>query len=54
MNFLKMVLAASIGQIIVLLIVQGFVHSYFGRNAREEVSRFFDRFSKHIRKQRSK
>jgi len=50
MDFLKMVLAASIGQIAVLIIVQGFSNSYFGRNAKEEVSRWFDQLSKHVQK----
>jgi hypothetical protein len=52
MTFLKMILAASIGQIVVLLIVQGFAQSCWGRNAREEVSRWFDQLSKHMRKQK--
>jgi hypothetical protein len=50
MDFLKMILAASIGQIAVLIIVQGFSNSYFGRNAKEEVSRWFDQLSKHVQK----
>jgi len=49
-SFLWMVLAASIGQILVLIIVQGFANSYFGRNAKEEVSRWFDQMSKHVQK----
>lgn len=54
MNFLKMILAASIGQILVLIIVQGFSNSYFGRNAKEEVSRWFDQMSKHMTKNKEK
>jgi len=54
MKFLTIVLAASIGQIITLLLVQGFAQSYWGRNAREEVSRWFDKMSKHMRKQKPK
>lgn len=52
MKFLIMILAASIGQIITLLLVQGFTQSYWGRNIREEVSRWFDQLSKHMRKQK--
>jgi uncharacterized protein YggT (Ycf19 family) len=54
MSFLKMVIAASIGQIAVLIIVQGFSNSYFGRNAKEEVSRWFDQLSKHMTKNKEK
>lgn len=50
MNFWTTVLAASIGQIITFLFVQGFTQSYFGRQAREELSRWFDSMSKHMRK----
>jgi hypothetical protein len=48
-----MILAASIGQIITWIIVQGFEQSYFAKNAREEITRFWDRLSKHIRKQKN-
>lgn len=50
MSFLTFILASAIGQILVLIIVQGFSNSYFGRNAKEEISRFFDKFSKHVQK----
>jgi len=50
MNFLKLILASFIGQILVWILVQGFTQSYFGRNAKEEVSRWFDQLSKHMRK----
>ena len=50
MDFLKMVLAASLGQILTIILVQGFTNSYFGRNAKEEVSRWFDQMSKHVQK----
>jgi hypothetical protein len=46
------VLAASLGQIITFLLYQGFINSYWGRNCREEVSRWFDSFSKHMQKQK--
>jgi hypothetical protein len=51
MIFLKMVLAASVGQIITWAIVQGFEQSYFGKNIREEISRWINQLSKHMRKQ---
>ncbi|MHA1753194.1 MAG: hypothetical protein ACTSYZ_12595 [Candidatus Helarchaeota archaeon] len=50
LNFLKMVLAASCGQIIIWIIARGFEESYWGRNSREEITRFFDKFSKHVQK----
>jgi len=52
MTFLSTILAAAIGQILVLVIVQGFSNSYFGHNSKEEVSRFFDKLSKHVQKQK--
>ena len=52
MNFIETTLAATLGQTIAFLLYQGFVNSYWGRNAREEVSRWFDRMSKHMRKMR--
>lgn len=52
MNFWLTMLAASLGQIIVFILVEGFKQSYWGRNAREEVSRWFDQLSKHMRKQK--
>jgi hypothetical protein len=54
MKFLLMVLAASLGQILTIILVQGFTNSYFGRNAKEEVSRWFDQLSKHITKNKEK
>ena len=50
MKFLMMVMAASIGQIITLLLVQGFAQSYFGKQAREELTRIWDSMSKHVQK----
>jgi hypothetical protein len=52
MKFLMMVLAASIGQIITLLLVQGFAQSYFGKQAREEITRIWDSMSKHVQKEK--
>lgn len=51
-QFWLTVLAASLAQIITYLLYQGFVQSYFGKNAREEISRWFDSLSKHMRKQK--
>jgi hypothetical protein len=53
-SFLWMVLAASIGQIITFIIVEGFKQSYWGRNAREELTRIWDSFSKHMTKNKEK
>jgi hypothetical protein len=52
MNFFKMILAASIGQILTWIIVQGFEKSYWGTQAREEITRFWNNLSKHMRKQK--
>jgi hypothetical protein len=52
MKFLTMVLAASCGQIITWILVQGFEQSYFGKQAREELTRIWDSMSKHMRKQK--
>jgi len=52
MTFLKMVMAAFIGQVLVFILVEGFKQSYFGRNAREEITRIWDSMSKHMRKQK--
>lgn len=54
MQFLKMVLAASLGQIIVWIMVQGFEKSYFGTQAREELTRIWNSFSKHMQKEKKK
>lgn len=52
MKFLLMVLAASLGQIITWIIVQGFEQSYFGKQAREELTRIWNSMSKHIQKEK--
>jgi hypothetical protein len=52
MNFFETIVAASIGQIITLILVQGFAQSYWGRNAREEITRIWDSMSKHMKKQK--
>ena len=44
------ILGASIANIITFIFYKGFVNSYFGRNSIEEVSRWFDQLSKHMRK----
>jgi len=49
-TFLLTILACSISQILTWILVQGFEQSYWGRNIREEVSRWFDQCSKHMKK----
>lgn len=53
-SFLLTILAASIGQIITLLLVQGFAQSYWGKNCREEITRIWNSFSKHMTKNKEK
>jgi hypothetical protein len=53
-SFLWMVLAASLGQIITWILVQGFEQSYFGKQAREELTRIWDSMSKHMTKNKEK
>lgn len=45
-------LAAMLGQMIVFIIVEGFKQSYWGKNCREELTRIWNGFSKHMRKQK--
>jgi hypothetical protein len=52
-ELLLTILGASIANILTFLFYQGFIKSYWGRNAREEVTRWFDRMSKHMRKQKN-
>ena len=54
MNFWWTLLAASLGQIIVFILVEGFKQSYFAKQAREELTRIWDSMSKHMRKQKEK
>lgn len=49
-TLLLTILGASIANILTWAISQGFEKSYWGRNLREEVSRWFDQCSKHMRK----
>ena len=51
-SFLWMVLAASCGQIITWILVQGFEQSYFGKQAREELTRIWNSMSKHVQKEK--
>jgi hypothetical protein len=53
MEFLKTTLACILGQIIVWIIVQGFKKSYWCKNAIEEITRIWNSFSKHMRKQKN-
>ena len=50
MKFWWMVLAAAVGQMITFILVEGFKQSYWGRNAREEITRIWDSMSKHVQK----
>lgn len=52
MNFWWTLLAAALGQIITFILVEGFKQSYWGKNCREELTRMWDSFSKHMRKQK--
>jgi len=54
MKFWWMVLAAAVGQMITFILVEGFKQSYWGRNAREEITRMWDSFSKHMTKNKEK
>jgi hypothetical protein len=49
-SFLWMVLAGSILQIAIFLIVEGFKQSYWGKNCIQEITRFINSFCKHYRK----
>lgn len=51
-DLLLTVLGASIANILTFLFYQGFIKSYWGRNIREEITRWFDQCSKHMRKQK--
>ena len=53
-NFWWVVLASAVGQTITFLLYQGFINSYWGKNCREEVTRWFDRMTKHMTKQERK
>ena len=53
-SFLTMVLAASLGQIITFILVEGFKQSYWGKNCREELTRMWNGFSKHMTKNKEK
>jgi len=52
MSFFKIVIASCIGQIATYILVQGFVQSYWGKNAREEITRIWNSMSKHMRKKK--
>jgi hypothetical protein len=54
MDFLKMVLAAFIGQVLVFILVEGFKQSYWGKNCVQEITRIWDSFSKHMTKNKEK
>ena len=50
-NLFITILAVSLVNIVSWIISQGFQHSYFGKNSREELTRFWNSLSKHMRKQ---
>lgn len=52
MSFWKVILASAIGQIITALLVQGFLQSYWGKNAIQEITRIVNSFCKHYQKQK--
>lgn len=45
-TLLLTILGASIANTITFLLYQGFVQSYWGRNIREEVTRWFDQLQR--------
>lgn len=49
-SFIFTVLGASTANIITFLLYQGFIKSYWGKNAIEEVTRFFNNYCKHYQK----
>ena len=51
---IKHILTVVFANIISYLLYQGFVQSYFGKNIREELSRFFNKMSKHWKKENTK
>ena len=48
-QLLLTVLGASIANILTWAIYQGFTKSYWGKNVREEMTRFFDNIRKYLR-----
>jgi hypothetical protein len=50
-QILLTILGASIANILTFILYQGFVQSYFGKNAREEITRWFNSMSKHMQKE---
>jgi len=45
------IIGASIANILTWSIYQGFVKSYWGKNIREEITRFFNKCTKHLIKE---
>jgi len=48
-TFLLTALATAFANAISFLLYQGFVKSYFGKNIREELTRFWNNVSKHTK-----
>lgn len=53
-SFWLTVLASATGQAIAFLLFRGFVDSYWGKNIIQEISRVFNKFCKHWRKENGK
>jgi len=53
-QLLLTILGATIANILTFIIYQGFVQSYWGKNCREEVTRWFNNMTKHLTKNKDK
>ena len=51
-SFLKIILVSAMVQITIWIITKGFERSYWGQNAVEEMTRFWNRYCKHHQKDR--
>ena len=49
-SFLLTALATGLANIISFILYKGFIKSYWGKNCREEMTRFFNRYCKHYQK----
>jgi len=48
------IIGASIANILTWSLYQGFIKSYWGKNIREEITRFFNKHTKHLTKGKKK
>lgn len=53
-QLLLTIIGASIANILTWCIYQGFINSYWGKNVREEVTRFFNNHTKHLTKNKKR